>query len=109
MPAHHFVQRLGLAIIALGLAAALAIRFTAAADVDAETDQVAQQRETRELQRLGGTATVQTVKFDQWLDSLWHGKRLAGTLAVLGLLVGGACWKIGGLMSEDAGADDTPA
>jgi hypothetical protein len=109
MSTHRLVQRLGLAIIALGLGAAIAVYFTARAGADAETDQVAQQREMRELQRLGGTATVQTVKFDRWLDSLWHGQRLAGTVAVLCLLVGGACWKIGGLMSEDLDADDTRA
>ena len=99
MPNPRFVQRLGLAVVAAGLVAAAVAYATAAADPDA--DQVAQQREMRELARLGGTATVQTVKFDHWLDSLWHGQRLAGTLAVLGLLLGGACWKIGELMGED--------
>ena len=99
MPAPRLVQRLGLAIAALGLIAALAVHLTAGTDPDA--DPVAQQREMRELARLGGTATVQTVKFDRWLGSLWHGERLAGTLAVLGLILGGACWKIGELMAED--------
>ncbi len=99
MSSSRLVQRLGLAIAALGLIAAIAVHFTAGADADA--DPVAPQREMRELARLGGTATVQTVKFDRWLGSLWHGERLAGTLAVLGLLLGGACWKIGGLMAED--------
>ena len=99
MPTPRLVQRLGLAIAAIGLIAAAAAYVTATADSDA--DQLAQQREMRELARLGGTATVQTVKFNQWVGSLWHGERLAGTLAVLGLLVGGACWKIGELMAEE--------
>lgn len=105
MPAHRIVRYLGLAIIALGLVAALAVYGSAAANAD--IDQVARQREMRELQRLGGAAEVQTVEFDQWLDSLWHGERLAGTLAVLGLIVGGACWWIGGLMAEDPDAADS--
>ncbi len=99
MPTPRFVQRLGLAVIAIGLVAGAAAYVTASADPD--TDQVAQQREMRELARLGGTATVQTVKFNLWLGSLWHGERLAGTLALLGLVVGGACWKIGELMAEE--------
>jgi hypothetical protein len=105
MPANRIVRCLGLAIIALGLVAAVAVYWSAGADSD--IDQVARQREMRELQRLGGAATVQTVKFDQWLDSLWHGERLAGTLAVLGLIAGGACWRIGGLMGEDPDAADS--
>ncbi len=99
MPTPRLVQRIGIAIAAIGLVAAAAAYATASADPDA--DQLAQQREMRELARLGGTATVQTVKFNQWVGSLWHGERLAGTLAVLGLLVGGACWKIGELMAEE--------
>ena len=99
MPTPRFVQRLGLAIVALGLITAAIAWF--AAGTDAATDPVSSQREMRELERLGGTATVQTVKFQQWLASLWHGERLAGTLAVLGLVVGGACWRIGELMAEE--------
>ena len=100
MPTNHRnVQRAGLAIIAIGLIAGAAAYFTAGAD-DA-TDDVAQQREMQQVARLGGTATVQTVKFNLWLGSLWHGERLGATLAVLGLLFGGACWKIGELMGEE--------
>ena len=96
---HRFVQRLGLVIVAAGLIAAVAVHITAAADPQA--DEIAQQREMQQVERLGGTATVQTVKFNLWLGSLWHGERLAFTLAVLGLVVGGACWKIGSLMGEE--------
>ena len=66
---------------------------------------MAQQREMREVAHLGGTATVQTVKFNLWLGSLWHGERLGWTLAVLGLVVGGACWRVGALMGEDDSAE----
>jgi hypothetical protein len=96
---HRLVQRIGLAIIATGLIAAAGVYVSASADPAA--DLVAQQREMRELARLGGTAAVQTVKFNLWLASLWHGERLAATLAVLGLLVGGACWRVGVLMGEE--------
>ena len=93
------VQTLGLAVIAIGLVAGAAVYATAG--TDPEVDAIARQREMRQVERLGGTATVQTVKFDQWLGSLWHGERLGLTLAVLGLVVGGACWKVGELMAEE--------
>src|SRR5471032_1467434 len=96
----RLVQRLGLALIATGLVAGAAVHFYAAA-ADPDADAMAQQREMREVARLGGTATVQTVKFNLWLASLWHGERLGWTLALLGLVVGGACWHVGGLMGED--------
>ena len=100
---HRLVQRLGLGIVAAGLLAAAAVYVSAGAD--REVDQVAQQREMRELERLGGTATAQTVRFDQWLSSFWHGQNLAITLAVLGMVVGGAFWWIGGLMGEEVDED----
>lgn len=97
--ASRLVQRLGLALIATGLVAGAAVYASAAADPEA--DAIAQQREMRAVARLGGTATVQTVKFNLWLASLWHGESLGLTLAVLGFVVGGACWRIGLLMGEE--------
>ena len=101
--APRLVQRLGLALAAAGLLAGAAVYFRAAADPQA--DALAQEREMREVARLGGTATVQTVKFNLWLASLWHGERLGWTLAVLGLVAGGACWRVGALMGEDDSAE----
>jgi len=37
----------------------------------------------RELQRLGGKAAVLFDEFNRWFASLWHGKRLGVTIAVL--------------------------
>ena len=96
---HRLVQRTGLAIAAACLVAGGAVY--ALGDSGADVDAVAQQREMREVDRLGGTATVQTVKFNGWLASLFHGQSLGLTLAVLGLVVGGACWHVGGLMGEE--------
>jgi hypothetical protein len=95
----RLVQRIGLAVVATGLIVAAGVFVTA--NEDPGTDPLLEQREMREVARLGGTATVQTVKFKLWLASLWHGDRLAGTIALLALGVGGACWRIGGLMDEE--------
>ena len=103
----RLVRRIGLALIATGLIAGAGVYICASADPDA--DAIAQQREMQEVARLGGTATVQTVKFNLWLASLWHGERLAFTLALLGLILGGACWHVGGLLDEDVGDLDSRA
>ena len=100
----RLVQRAGLAVVAVFLV--LAAAAWAQAGPDDEVDAVEHQREMQQLERLGGRASVQTAEFDQWLSSLWHGRRLAGTLAVLGLVVGGACWRVGGLMAEDDGGSE---
>jgi hypothetical protein len=99
MTASRLVRRIGLALAAAGLVVGAIVYVSASSGAD--PDPVAQQREMRELERLGGTAGVQTVKFDQWMGSLWHGRRLAFTLALLGLAIGGACWHVGGLMDEE--------
>ena len=97
--APRLVQRLGLALVAVGLIAGAAIYMSASSSP--ESDLVAQRREMREVGRLGGMATVRTVRFNLWLASLWHGERLGLTLAVLGLVIGGACWRTGSLMGEE--------
>jgi len=94
----RMVKRAGLAVLALGWIAAGAVFFAATPAADA--DLVAQQREMREVARLGGTATVQTVKFKLWFDSLWRGRSLALTLAVLALVAAGGCGYVGALMDE---------
>src|ERR1700712_509499 len=71
--APRLVQRLGLALVAAGLVAGAAVYVSASSDPD--DDLVAQQREMREVARLGGTAAVQTVRFNLWFASLWHGQR----------------------------------
>jgi hypothetical protein len=57
-------------------------------------------RELWQLERLGGKAAVLTFKFNRWFTSLWSGRPLAYTLAVLSLLVAGGCLRVAGLMME---------
>ena len=57
-------------------------------------------RELQQLERLGGKAAVLTFRFDRWFMSLWSGRPLAFTLAVLSLLVAAGCLRIAGLMDE---------
>src|SRR5271168_4496220 len=45
-----------------------------------------------ELQRIGGTAEVVMAELHQWFDSLWHGKPLACTVAVLCTALAAGCF-----------------
>jgi len=99
----RLVRHIGLAIAATGLA--LAAAAWTHAGPDEEVDAVEHRREMQQLERLGGAASVHIAELDQWLSSLRHGRRLAGTLAVLALVVGGGCWRVGVLMGE--GVDET--
>ena len=100
----RLVQRVGLAVAIIALV--LAVPAWLRPGPDDEVDAVEHHREMQQLERLGGRASVRTAEFDQWLSSLWHGRRLAATLAVLGLVLGGACWRIGALMAEDDSASE---
>ncbi|MFT4068426.1 hypothetical protein [Paraburkholderia sp.] len=55
-----------------------------------------------ELQQIGGNAAVLMAQLHQWFDSLWHGVRLAYTVAVLGIAVAGVCFFIGYFFADDA-------
>jgi hypothetical protein len=57
-------------------------------------------RELQQLERLGGKAAVQTFKLQRWVDSLWHGQRLAYTLLLLGAGAAALCWYVAGLLDE---------
>ena len=59
----------------------------------------------QQIARIGGQAAVYAVGFDNWLGSLWHGRRLAWTLAVLALVVAALCFHIAALMDEPVDDD----
>ena len=60
-------------------------------------------RELQEVERLGGQPAVLVLEFHRWFLSLWHGQRLAYTLALLSAAVALLCFHIAGLMGEDVG------
>jgi hypothetical protein len=106
MRAHRRVRLAGLLILAAGWIAA-AFVFVAARHEEEAPEAGLSRSETFALERFGGKANARTVEFDRWLASLWHGERLAWTLAVLALAVGGSCLYVAGLMEETVEADGT--
>jgi len=54
-----------------------------------------------EVQRYGGNAAVIAVKFDRWFASLWHGKNLAYTLAILTVGLAFGCFRAANELSDE--------
>lgn len=80
-------------ILAAGLAAALVIYLTARpAATDPLGDPEDSKRYLREMEVYGGTANVLASELREWFEGLWHGERLAYTIASLAVLSAGGYW-----------------
>jgi len=92
----------GVAIILIGLMVAAWLAFTAPNDDSAQAIAAATNQRLYEfnLERIGGKAAVYAARFNEFLDSLWHGRRLGGTVAVLSTLLGWLCITIGRALGE---------
>lgn len=109
VPLHVRLYQAGAAILAVGLCAAVTIYLTAGDDASGESmlDLANNKRNVLDLERIGGQAAVLAVQFDQWFASLWHGKTLAFTLALLSALAAALCFWLGDELSP-AAPDDRP-
>lgn len=78
-------KRITWALLAAGLGAALVIYLTVPpAVVDPLLgDPFANKKYLREMRVMGGQGNVVAAEFNDWFAGLWHGRALAGTLAVL--------------------------
>jgi hypothetical protein len=75
-------------ILLVGLVAAVAIfvRAGSAPETLLELSPETSKKYLRDLEMYGGTANVLSVQLTAWFESLWHGRRLAYTTAVLSVL-----------------------
>ena len=102
-------QRLRLAayaLLVLGWLAAIGVYLAAvhgAADSAAQGEDSLERsaQELLQLERIGGKSMVRILDFERWVGSLWHGQRLAATLAVLTTIVVLLCLYIADLIGED--------
>ncbi len=82
------INRISALLLAAGFAAAIAIYFTAAPEAaNPFGDPWASKRFIHEMRVIGGAANTAAAEFVDWFASLWHGRNLAGTVAVLTVLV----------------------
>ena len=79
------------AILVLGFAAAVVIYLTAQPPPGNPLgyDPLTTKTYIHDLEVYGGKANVLAAQFRDWFDSLWHGKQLAFTVAVLTVIAAG--------------------
>jgi hypothetical protein len=79
------------AILLLGFAAAVVIYLTAQPPPENPLgyDPMDTKKYLHDLEVYGGKANVLSAQFREWFDSLWHGKQLGFTVAVLTVIVAG--------------------
>jgi hypothetical protein len=85
------------AILAVGLSSALAVYLAARPGPGNPlgSDPEDSKQYLRQMEVYGGTANVLASEIREWFGSLWHGKRLAGTIATATILLAGAVWFFG--------------
>ncbi|RFC49128.1 MAG: hypothetical protein DUW69_001040 [Verrucomicrobia bacterium] len=81
------INRITAVGLLLGLGSALLIYLTVAPDVVDPLlgDPFTNKRYLRELRVMGGQGNVLAAEFNDWFAGRWHGRALAGTVAVLTL------------------------
>ena len=88
-------------ILFAGLLSAEIVYFLAEKDEDAAA--VAGMSHTKAYQHnmelIGGKAAVLSAGVAEWFAGLWHGRALAGVIAVVTILVAGACFFVGWLQT----------
>ncbi len=82
------------AILGVGLAIAAAIYIAAGAgpSTRAGNDPNDSRQYLRQMQMYGGKSNVVATEIREWLGTLWHGKRLAGTVAFATVLFAASVW-----------------
>ena len=108
------------AIVVLGLLAAACVYWTASNDPDPLLSQgyeivggqvyASEQADAArrvQIERVGGTAAVWAVEFNEWLAAQFAGRRLALTLVLLTAVTAWALMHIAGLMDEATGGQDS--
>jgi hypothetical protein len=94
----RLMRRIAIAVLAVGLSAAAVVFALAPAEgtgseADAAAAAIQDSRQYEQaMERIGGKAVVFAAEFNDWLASLWHGRRLAATLAVISVAVAWLCY-----------------
>ena len=95
--APRHLRWLSYGMLTLGLGLAVLLYMTAAVPSPSPLgyDPFTSKKYLRELELYGGKLNLLAVEFRQWLASLWRGKALAYTIAVLTLMLSALLWFIG--------------
>jgi hypothetical protein len=91
-PYERTMRRIAAFVLAAGLVSAVAIFVAAPVEPSEEGGAYVasvdnSKKYQLELERIGGRAAVVATQFNDWFAGLWHGRSLAGTIAVLSVAV----------------------
>jgi len=93
-------------IVIAGLVGAIWIYLSAAPPEDTSAyDPMQSKKYLHDLELYGGKANVLAAQLMDWFQSLWHGTRLAYTVACAAVLLAGVLW-FAAVASEVMAADD---
>src|SRR5262245_36036165 len=84
----------GICILGIGLVMVLYVTAASPSPHPLADDPFTSKKYVRELELYGGKINVLAVELQQWLTSLWRGKALAYTIAVLTLMLASLLWFI---------------
>jgi hypothetical protein len=108
------LRLLGIGVLATGLLATVVVRQRAPPDDGAaylfKSGTLLSgnaKRYENEMKGLGGQSNVMAAEFREWFDSLWHGRRLATTLAVLSVGSALACLLLAQLLNYPPPPDNS--
>jgi hypothetical protein len=109
-PPHAVVYYWGVAILLVGLVGAALIYVFATGEGGADPDgEIASERMyEHNLQLMGGKFAVYVERVNQWFASLWHGRPLAYTIAVLAVAIALACFWVAHLMAVPVRSEADP-
>jgi hypothetical protein len=90
------------AVLIVGFLTAALVYFLATddADVDAAAEIANARMYQHNLEVIGGKFAVYLDEFNRWFASLWHGRALAYTIAVLAIAIAVVCIRVGDLISS---------
>ena len=90
------------AVLLVGFVTAALVYFFATddSDVDAAAELANARMYQHNLEVIGGKFAVYLDEFNRWFASLWHGRALAYTIAVLAVAIAVVCIRVGDLISS---------
>ena len=98
----------GVLVLIIGLGSALWVYLSSISQVADDLTAFNAKQYDFQLERIGGRQALLIARFNDWLASLWHGRQLAYTLAILAIVLALLCfWLADCLAREDPSESDS--
>ena len=102
------IRLVGIILLIGGLLAGVIIYFGAPLEQDRDLIlgiDVRTNRDVLQLEKMGGKSAVFMADFEDWFASIWHGRRLAYTVAVLAIGGCAGCYLLADFAEFSSAAD----